>query len=319
MFSTRSVVVITMFTLMLCTNALAHHPTAETSIGLTGPIRTLSPTPLDKGSLNFSLQFEFIDFDAFSDEELRQFAAAGNDVHGTDSITHTILGVNFGLTDNLTLSLSLPYVYVNNIKEAHEDEPEEVHEHGDAEGIGDLTLLSQYRFLQAGGYESSMFLGLKIPSGRTDDTDLEGVRFETEFQAGTGSWDPIAGLAARKELGKVSVTAGFLYSFATGGAQDTDLGDYLDYGAALSYRAFNGKMRWDLIMEANGKWQQRQEIGGVEDPNSGGNIIYLSPGTRLCWKRLSLYLSLGFPVLQDLNGVQTDVGFRILSGIGFEF
>jgi hypothetical protein len=160
---------------------------------------------------------------------------------------------------------------------------------------------------------------MKIPSGETNETDIEGVRFETEFQPGTGSWDPIAGLAARKELGKVSVTAGFLYSFATEGAQDTDLGDFLDYGAALSYRALNGKMRWDLIMEANGKWQQRQEIGGVEDPNSGGNIIYLSPGTRLCWKRLSLYLSLGFPILQDLNGVQTDVGFRILKGIGFEF
>jgi hypothetical protein len=34
----------------------------------------------------------------------------------------------------------------------------------------------------------------------------------------------------------------------------------------------------DLVLELNGEWHDHQRIAGVNDPNSGGNVVFLSPG-----------------------------------------
>jgi len=112
------------------------------------------------------------------------------------------LGAAYGITEDLTVGVRLPYIFLNNIKEAHSDEPEEVHVHGDVEGLGDLSLLGNYRFFAraAAGFESSVLFGVKAPTGETDKEDIEGERFETEFQPGSGSWDFMAGFAAEKRF-----------------------------------------------------------------------------------------------------------------------
>ena len=50
--------------------AWAHHPSGGAGINQAGPIRTISAAPLTKGKWSFSLQTEFIEFDAYSDHEL---------------------------------------------------------------------------------------------------------------------------------------------------------------------------------------------------------------------------------------------------------
>jgi hypothetical protein len=264
------------------------------------------------------LQSELIDFDAFSDRELKEIAQGGSDVHSVDSVFHTIFSIGYGVTDDFTVSLKVPYVVLNNIREGHTDEPDEVHIHGDSKGIGDLTIFSQYRFLKINdmNVESSVIFGLKIPSGRTGARDKDGVRFETEFQPGSGSWNPIFGIAATKRLRQMSLDADLLYTIATEGAQKTDLGDMFNYDIALSYRVFKEPVVWDLIIEANGEWKQKQKIDGETDENSGETVIFLSPGMRFSWdKKWSVYLSAGFPVVQDLNGNQNDTDMRAVIGL----
>jgi hypothetical protein len=52
----------------------------------------------------------------------------------------------------------------------------------------------------------------------------------------------------------------------------------------------SGSVSWDLILEANGEWKEKQEIRGDKDKNSGGNTIFISPGTRVIFgKRASAY------------------------------
>jgi len=299
--------------------ALAHHPTGGAGLGQAGPIRTATATTLSQGKLFFDAQAEFIDLDEFSDSQLLGFSKRGKDAHTAESIFHSILSMGYGVTDNLTISLRMPYENIDNIREAHSDEPGEIHLHGDAKGIGDLTLMGQYRFLKTdNNFETALFLGLKIPTGKTNDRDIHGETFEAEFLPGTGSWNPIIGAAATKRYGKVSLDGNLQYTFGTRGTQFTNLGDIFSYNAAVSFRAMSGPVAWDLILEANGEWKEKQRIRGDKDPNSGGNTLFLSPGTRVVFgKSVSTYLSIGIPLFQDMNGIQDDAKYKALFGVSF--
>jgi len=308
------------FGLFITHGAFAHHPAVDAGLGTTGPIRAMSASTLPREKWAFSFQFEYYDLDPFSNQEMLAFSMTGEDVHSTEAILHAFLVGSYGITDDITLSLKLPYIYLDNIKEAHADEPDEVHLHGDAEGIGDLSLFGQYRFLNADNWEASFILGLEFPTGQTDESDMDGERFTTEFQPGSGSWDPFAGLAVQKKIGKIGLYGSLLYLIATEGAQDTDLGDMLSYNAGVSYTPWAGGLAWDFVLELNGELKQKQDINGIEDPNSGGNVLLLSPGTRISWnKRWSLFCSVGIPVAQDWNGIQNDLNYRVLTGISASF
>ena len=308
------VVTLVMF---ISASAEAHHPSGGAGLGKMGPVRTISASTFERGKWALALQTEFIKLDDYSDGELITIAEGGNHVHSVESIFHTNLSMGYGITDDLTLSLKVPYVILNNIKEAHEEEPDDIHIRGDAKGIGDLTILSQYRFIKKYDIEmeSSLIFGLKMPAGYTKAKDVNGERLETEFQPGSGSLNPLAGISVTKRFKKMSLDADILYTVATKGAQETDLGDLFNYDISLSYAVVSMPIVWDLILEANGEWKQKQKIEGVADDDSGGTVIFLSPGMRFSWgKTASVYLSAGFPITQDLNGNQNETSIRTLIG-----
>ncbi len=317
----KPVIVIFLFLVLLISgNTWAHHPTGGAGTEQAGPLKTISATTLERGKWAFALQTEFINFDRFSDTQLREFAENGKDVHSVDSVFHSVFGIGYGITDNFTLSVKGSYELLRNIREVHHEEPVEVHNRGNSKGIGDLTILGQYRFvkIRESNFESSLLFGLRVPTGKTTVKDISGERFETEFQPGTGSWDPLVGIAVTKIFGPFSLDANVLYTFATKGAQDTNLGDIFSYNAAFSYRVLKQRpISWDLIIEANGEWKQKQKINGIKDENSGENIIFISPGMRFSWKQWSAYLSVSFPVVQHLNGIQNKTDSRTIVGISF--
>lgn len=306
--------------LLIAPTAFAHHPSGGTGLIQAGPITTVPASTMQKGKFSFGLQTEYIRLDAFSDSRMRRYAEGGNDVHSADSVNHHFLGIAYGLTDNLTLGLKVPYEQINNISEAHADEPDEIHRHGDSKGLGDITLLGHYRFLKRdNNFEAAATLGLKLPTGKKDDRDIEGETFEAEFLPGTGAWHPIIGLSATQRFGRFAVDASVHYTFGTEGTQDTDLGDVFNYNAALSYRPVNGDVSLDLILELNGEWKEKEEVRGIKDRDSGGNIVYLSPGSRVSFgKKFSAYLSFGIPVIQDFNGIQNDVDYKAIFGLGMQ-
>jgi hypothetical protein len=108
------------------------------------------------------------------------------------------LSYAYGVTNDFTVALRLPYVRRTGIREAVEDEATgdlEVENFGPADGIGDLTLFGQYRFFNQNNTELAALFGVKTPTGRTNDLTAEGEIFDAEFQPGSGSWDPLLGLA----------------------------------------------------------------------------------------------------------------------------
>lgn len=344
--------------------AFAHHPGGPGNATGAGPINTISASTLAQGRGVAGIVVEHIGLDPLSDDTLAHAALHAHEegedhahVHSLDSITSPSLNFAYGITHDLMIGVRLPHVTRRGIREAHVhahpgEAPEaEVHNRGSASGIGDLSLLGQWRFLnnQVSGTEAAVLLGVKAPTGKTSEADRDGERFDAEFQPGSGSWDGLFGLALTQRAGRWSFDASALYTLVSEGTQNTDLGDRFNYGVAVSYRLsglsggagpmFHGAKphdhgadghgghvhaesagpALDLVLELNGEWHHKQETGGERDENSGGHTLYLSPGLRLSQDAWSGFASIGIPIVNDQNGIQAEPDWRLVTGVSFGF
>jgi hypothetical protein len=75
----------------------------------------------------------------------------------------------------------------------------------------------------------------------------------------------------------------------------------------------------DLMLELNGEWSAKQETNGIKDRNSGGNTLFISPGMRLSLNQWSGFVSVGVPIVDDLNGIQSESSWRITTGAAWAF
>jgi hypothetical protein len=351
--------------------AFADHPTISLEQGGTGgPITTVSGYTAPKGKFGVSAQSQIIYYDQISDEDLKNFSFLGKEgIHSTESLVTAGANFGYGVTNWFTLGVSLPYVWRNNVREAHHDhhgehEDGDAHDHadgheepgsvdllGDVSGLGDTPVYGKFQVLRDTDHHrfGALIAGIKTPTGRTDSRTNQGELFEAHHQAGSGSWDPIAGFAFTQGFGAWSVDANVLYTFVNEGTQDTNLGDIFNYNLALSYRLGGGHGHahdhcpsgehcpdcdagkavvhehhdgpaWDFVLEANGDWRDKVNIDGEIDENTGGHILYLSAGTRVTFEKgWAGTLSVGLPAIENLNGIQSDPDVRILTGLSKSF
>jgi len=342
--------------MLLASPASAHHPSGAGSGGAAGPIVTVPGTTLDRGESSAAVVFEYLRFNRLSDAQLGQpghphsiDAILAPSLLYSYGITHDLM---------LSLRLPYVRRTGLREGHVHAGVPE-IHELGHSAGIGDVDVLGHYRFYneRAAGLEAALMLGIKAPTGSTHEKTSGGERFETEFQPGSGSWDGLFGLALTKRAGAWSFDGNVLYVLAREGAQSTDLGDRFQYNLAVSHRLIGaahahgrpmyagappGMMHHggpkarrhdhaheearaprgpalDLVLELNGEWHARQEVAGVKAPNSGGNVVMVSPGVRLSHGALSAFLSVGIPIVNSMNGLQAETDYRILTGVAVSF
>jgi Putative MetA-pathway of phenol degradation len=344
--------------LLFSAPAYAHHPSGVSSTGGAGPINTVSATTLEQGQSAAAIFFEIVRMNPFSDAELT--APGTHHPHSLDAILAPSLSYAYGLTKDLTVSARLPYLQRTDVREGHvHGGVPLVEDLGNSSGIGDLTLLGQYRFFnnRASRFEAALLLGVKAPTGKTDNVTDTGERFETEFQPGSGSWDGLFGVAVTQRFGAWSFDSNVLYVLATKGAQQTDLGDRFQYNAAISYRVGSlgrgGPMHLgampepmyhggpgshgktakahthdepaprgptlDLVLELNGEWHDNQTVAGAKDANSGGHTLYLSPGVRVSSGSMSAFASVGIPLVNEMNGYQVEADWRLVTGVSVGF
>ena len=339
--------------LLAASVAEAHHAGGIGNAQGAGPINTISASTLEQGHSVAGVSIDYTSFDTLSDATLIDSTAAGiEDVHGLGTIESYALSFAYGVTDDLMLAVRLPYIRRTGIRAAEDvGGTIEVEDHGSPSGIGDLSLLGQYRFLndKASRTEAAVLVGVKAPTGATD-VHHDGELLEAEFQPGSGAWDGLFGLALTKRVGPWSFDSNVLYTLVTEGTQQTDLGDLFLYNAAVSYRLislgaatpmFHGAhaheagddghghmhnhdevgqgVALDLVMELNGEWHGKQDTAGVKDDNSGGNTIYVSPGLGLSIDQWSGFASLGIPIVKDLNGIQAEPDWRVSTGASLAF
>ena len=346
---------------LIASPAFAHHPGGASNTGGAGPIVTISASTLEAGHGAVAFLYEYLSFGGLGNGDL--IAAAGQHIHAHSigTIQSASASAAYGVTDDFMVSVRIPWVNRIDIREGH-------HEHlaggvanntvdyrGDARGLGDLTMLGQWRFFnnQATRTEAAFLFGVKAPTGATDRVDQFGALFETEFQPGSGSWDALIGAAFTQRFGAWSFDTNVLGVIAGRGAQDTKLGDRFLYNAAVSYRVVGyaqpeqdrslsisalshgpvphrheqpltkipAAPQWtlDAVLELNGEWHDYEETAGVRDVNSGGHVLLVSPGLRLARGAFSGFASVGIPIVNQMNGLQSKTGYRVLTGVAYAF
>lgn len=311
--------------------AAADHAALGLGGGVGSPINTESALTLPAGRWSAGWRGEYVNQGRFDDQRLED-----TELHSTDALWVNTLVLAYGVSDDFTLALRLPYIQRFDAREAEHHHDADGHggeilDLGDPDGLGDATLFGEYRFFQSADRRSHLALlaGIKAPTGETGRRG-GGERLETELQPGSGSWDSLLGLAATHLRGALSWDASLLYSFVNPGAQSTDLGDIFSYSLATSYRLGGARPpspydleqahNWDLVMELNGEWRDREQIHGARQGDSGGNVVYLSPGVRyLNAAGWNLALSLGVPVVKELNGTQVEPDYRVVSSLHVAF
>lgn len=345
---------------------LADHAPASFGTTHSGALTTLSAATQPAGALSLGLQLQVLDFTRFSDAELVGHAEAGEHVHGLGSLYQGSLSLAYGLTENLTVIASLPHVTRRAQREAEHDHADG-HDHGaglplplpgipheheesapvvrrldDSAGLGDLTLLGQYRWRRdPAAAQLAWLFGFKAPTGRTDLRDNDGRRLETHHQPGTGAWDALSGIAASAPWLAGALDASLLYTHTGEGSQDTRMGRSLAYNLAYSRRlgqraepshshahghaqhqdhpeagATATPLKWSFALELNGEWHDRERRAGTTQEHTGGHLLYLAPGLRAGVGAWSAGFSFGVPVVKDLNGVQSEPDYRLLLSLG---
>ncbi len=306
----------------------ADHGSIGFGIGTASPIITQTGLTLPKGKIATGLITQFSEFDNVSAGRLLAISSAASseprsDVHSTKALTIPSVFAAIGLTDDLTLGTRFAYVRRDDVLSAHEF-GDEFHDQGNPDGFGGVSFFGQYRIFRSEDdlNHLSVVVGLKTPTGATRQRDKAGELIEVHSQPSGGSWNPSAGLSFTRAMGKFSFDSSVLYTVATSGARSTDLGDIFEYNFALSY-AFVGEAKdalfsssnqsqWTGILEINGAWQDYLRTHGMRDPNSGGNIVWISPGIRYSGgSNWNTALSIGTPIVKDTNGFQTDPDYRI--------
>lgn len=310
--------------------------------GLAGPIVTIPAYTMPAGMTSLGLGFGYKNSGRLGSDQIKRLRNLEG--HADDNYGSLVpsLNVNHGFTDRLTLGVNIPFNINWDFREAGHDGLEEL---GDSIGFGDITVLGRYQVIKMKQFQSALITGIKLPTGPTNIRSNTGERFEALNQPGSGSFDPLIGFAISKQVKRFGFDTNVLYKISTEGSQDTDLGDVLNYNFAISYainhdhddqfshRHDEGHKRillqkifpehiagnhltWDLILEANALWEEKPEISEVKDANHGGSVLKISPGLRMTVNDSWVYnLSLGFPVVQDLNGEQGGTDLQLFFGV----
>jgi hypothetical protein len=268
--------------------------------------------PVGKGDFVFREQFLYIkasDDPSAADRNLEVFGGV------------SVLG--HGVSRDLALFGVLPYLD----KELDLTTPGGQRITRGARGVGDAQFFARYTMFQKDGRGSSFrvapFIGIKLPTG--DDDDSDGLaRMPQPLQSGSGSWDPFVGVVATYQTLEYEVDTQISYKANTA-ANGFQFGDEFRHDTSLQYRLLPRELGVGVpgflygVIEANLLYQAKNKIGGINDPDSGGTMLFLSPGLQYVTKRWILEAIVQLPVVQDLNGAALEDDYAVRAGFRVNF
>jgi hypothetical protein len=167
-------------------------------------------------------------------------------------------------------------------------------------GLGDAILLVKYRFYRRdskrGTTQASVTFGPKVPSGRTNLSEMNGKRLPASLQLGSGSTDFFAAAnwtyTGLFNLRRLVADEDFHSLLRRQGTQGTRLGSDLESRFWLSYRPYeskNGSREWFIGPVVTWLHSQDERIAAAAQSGSGGDellagvttYVGLRPGTHV--------------------------------------
>jgi hypothetical protein len=276
-----------------------------------------------KGQLTFDFSLQYIDQD--QPRILTRRASVG-EIPSDHEELRTVnraatLGLSYGLTDTVQLSVSAPYIARSH---EHIESASGELERWNLHGIGDTLVQARWRF--AGDFWAMG--GVKLPTGASTKSNGE-ERAEVPVQPGSGATDTLVGLAYEGGIVRATSAQGplgnqaFIPLFASvsyrrnGTAHDYTIGDEWQFNAGTAYPLSTSV---ELLLQANARVRGRDDSPEPEDHElTGGRFLYLSPGVRIAAGRAAWYALLQVPLYQRVNGIQLTSQRNILTGVQMRF
>lgn len=287
--------------------ALAHHGVAGLGVaGLKGPgapIETATSATLPARKLLLYLKLDRVEYEKFDSDTANP---------ESDHADFWIAGIGYGVTPWLSAYLFVPY-------------NEKVDEPGgfDTRGFADVSLFAQLGWKWDEGallipeneslddledWHFTFFGGVTFPTG---DENLRDRNGDIDAGKSTGFGEPSysLGLTATKMLSDRLTTGlelsrnAFVENTYADGSR-TRFGTEYRINSALIFRAYTNtrrELRADLSLEPQYLNLGRDRSNGQNQRATGGQILYLLPGLRAYWKKLSVGLGIKVPVWTDLN------------------
>lgn len=248
-----------------------------------GPLIGFGENIIDKGVVTYYLLAD--DFRGEKDK---------NSVEVIPSILH-------GITDNFSIFTNIPVAVRFQDKGHH------------SSGLEDIFVQFEYAFFSK---EEKYFV------------DQATVVTDISFPSGSALKEPPTG------FGTVNFFLGFTYNHTA-----IDWIYFTSYGATFSgskhgtkisneylYQFGFGKNIGNLpgwiftwLVELDGVYANRNRIRGKIDPNSGGNVIFITPSLWVSSEHLILQLGIGGAIAQKLYGKQNKNKFSLLLNLGWTF
>lgn len=244
------------------------------------------------------------------------------DVDALAVVNGVILG---GFTPYWTVRVIVPWVR----KSMDFTAPDGARRQFEVSGIGDAVLQSKWIFLRENRTGGTTRLGLRgritVPLGDTEATLPTGEVAPRPLQVGDGSWDvepTLVFTSTTRRLG-FHANAGWRFNAEEEGFE---AGDVFRYDAAVGFRFvprdYGSLTDQTLVayLELNGQMAGEDAVRGVEDPDSGGHLLFLSPDLQWIPTPWLLFEgSVQVPVVQELNGRQLEHEARFQLGTRVRF
>jgi len=223
------------------------------------------------------------------------------------------LGIRYGITNKITVSALLPYVSLHTNS-------------GNDNGIGDLIMMSTFNVYSKNNLNFALQVGIELPTGIRKNSNFD----NTTVIVGSGSYDPMFGVAFSKQWDKLTLQANGIYKYTTKGFENNYYGSLSTQNLILSYRLKGEKNFCSIDTSAKkeisklgvsifagyyGEWLDKLKEDDVIDENSGHNLGFATLGANLFYKKWAFPLTFSIPIINKMNGNQNDAGYRLRLGI----
>jgi hypothetical protein len=189
--------------------------------------------------------------------------------------------------------------------------------------LGDMRVLGRYQFAprQDGDRHSvwGLNFGLKLPTGKFHEQNVDGEFAERTLQPGSGTTDALLGgyFSTHLPLRDLFWFAQALYQTPLSEREDFKPGNRFGFDLGMRYDAAAGV---GLMLQLNYLQKARDKGAEAEPEDSGGTFLFVSPGAS--WnltKDLQLYGFVQVPVYQKVNGVQLVADYALVVGLSTRF
>ncbi|SNT38310.1 hypothetical protein SAMN05421640_3674 [Ekhidna lutea] len=223
-------------------------------------------------------------------------------------VSVAITQLDYGLSDNLIISLVAPYLFQEETVSRQSNNTRYTNN-----GLGDISFWGRYQLLGS-NYDLAAAIGLKLPTGSTNTDDGNGLILPQSMQSGSGSVDIGINLQSTFYLRadrKYTISNQLAIKYNTQGRNfeahpNYRFGTQYQALSAFSYQYIVSTFVSNLFLGGVYQYREMDEFdGGFTNENTGGHWVNLMAGqTSAVNQKLDIGLNFILPVYRNLNGLQ---------------